>query len=423
MRRSLLFFVIVLVVVVVAGLLILMSMGGDEEAEPTSVVEERPTITRQPPTPTPIPNPVVVAVQNIPRGTRLITDTNNTLADYVRVEMNWPVTWVTQEALTSLDQVKGKITRSDIPRGTIILPSMLTDTAGDLSDVGSDAALMIPPDKAAIALPADEISTLGWALRRGDRVDILISLLFVDLDEEFQTALPNETEPIGCISCPPPCECEIIEPKQGRVGRTEVDPYGQPMNVIPGEEEQRPRLASQIVVRDAEVLNVGWWTPVEDVVQLYKAIEAEKAAEAGEQPEGEGEQAPEPTPTPEPGEEVGPEPLFVIEDQQALESMLEAVMTRRELEPLILVMDYQDTLVVKWAGEAGAAFHVVLRSHQDADVRLVDTEAVTLQYMMDRFRIALPSQLPYGLEPAIDSLERAFIKADESLPLPQDEQQ
>jgi hypothetical protein len=59
-------------------------------------------------------------------------------------------------------------------------------------------------------------------------------------------------------------------------------------------------------------------------------------------------------------------------------------------------------LVLKWSIEQGAALHIVLRSYSDAGVRLPDTETVTLQYMMDRFNIALPPGLEYGIEPAIE---------------------
>jgi len=137
-RNRLLFLFLILIVISVVVILLLMQGQGPEPPEVTEDTGAVP-ITREPPTPTPVPNPVVVAVQNIPRGTRLITDTNNVLADYVRLETNWPVSWVTQEAIKSLDQVKGRIARADIPRGTILLPNMLTDVAGDLGAVGSDA--------------------------------------------------------------------------------------------------------------------------------------------------------------------------------------------------------------------------------------------------------------------------------------------
>ncbi len=53
--------------------------------------------------------------------------------------------------------------------------------------------------------------------------------------------------------------------------------------------------------------------------------------------------------------------------------------------------------------------HLVLRSHADAGVRLPDTEAVTLQYMTTMYAIALPPGLPYGIEPAVRTLERNLL--------------
>jgi hypothetical protein len=82
---------------------------------------------------------------------------------------------------------------------------------------------------------------------------------------------------------------------------------------------------------------------------------------------------------------------------------------RRAREPLLLVVSPQDALVLKWGEEAGGAMHIVLRSYEDAGVRLPDTEPVTLQYMAERFNITLPLGLDFGVEPAVRRLERSFL--------------
>ncbi len=400
----------ILLAVMAVGLLLVMNRdsGNGEEAaetkEPTTA-ELVPT----PPPPTPVPlDRVVVAQQRIPRGTLLVTDTIR-LSDWVSLEP-WPQGWMTQAALTSLDQVEGRIARSDIPRGTLLTQDMLTDQAGDLVSTGSDAALLIPPDRVAIAIPVDAISSVGWSLRRGDHVDVLISFLMIDVDEEFQTELPNNASTL--VSVEGGTVEEGVRVLQGTYGRIEQDPFGQPINIVPAEPHQRPRLVSQVTVRDAEVLNLGPWGEL-----FLTSGQTRVTVTPTEGVEGEPEA---PEPTPEGGEEQ-------VEPAQQVEILLQAgqELTDDEVlreylnasphQPLLLIVSAQDALVLKWAGEAGAAMHVVLRSYSDAGVSLPATEPVTLQYMVDRFNIGLPPVLAFGNEPATRVLERGFLSLPEKL--------
>jgi pilus assembly protein CpaB len=52
---------------------------------------------------------------------------------------------------------------------------------------------------------------------------------------------------------------------------------------------------------------------------------------------------------------------------------------------------------------AGAQLNLVMRSPADNNVR-IQTEAVTLQFIMEQYRIPLPAKLPYGLEPRKDEI-------------------
>jgi Flp pilus assembly protein CpaB len=402
----------ILLAVMAVGLLLVMSRDGDNgDNGGTSVAEEQ----EPPPTPVPTPIPtdrVVVALQRIPRGTLLVTDTIG-LDQWVSIE-NWPMGWISGEALTSLDQVEGKIARSDIPRGTLLTADMLTDQAGDLAATGSDAALMIPPDRVAIAIPVDAVSSVGWSLRRGDRVDVLVSFLLIDLDEEFQTELPNNASSLVTIDSAGTIQAGVTL-LEGTYGRIEQDPFGQPINIIPSEANQRPRLVSQVTVRDAEVLNLGPWgelfgsSGVTNVTLAAASTTEEGGQEEGGQvPDGE-------TGTPA---GAGPQQVeILLEEGENLsaDEVLREYLNASSTQPLVLVVSPQDALVLKWAGEAGAAFHVVLRSFADAGVRLPDTEAVTLQYMVDRFNIGLPPGLAYGYEPAVRELERSFLTLPEQL--------
>jgi hypothetical protein len=136
--------------------------------------------------------------------------------------------------------------------------------------------------------------------------------------------------------------------------------------------------------------------------------EGEETGDEGQVPDGESA----------PAAGAGPQQVeILLQEGEDLseDEVLREYLNASSTQPLVLVVSPQDALVLKWAGEAGAAFHVVLRSHADAGVRLPDTEAVTLQYMVDRFNIGLPPGLAYGYEPAVQELERSFLKLPEQL--------
>jgi hypothetical protein len=108
---------------------------------------------------------------------------------------------------------------------------------------------------------------------------------------------------------------------------------------------------------------------------------------------------------------------ILLEEGQRLseDEVLREYLNAQTRQPLLLIVSPQDALVLKWADEAGAAMHVALRSHDDAGVPLPSTEPVTLQYMVDRFNIALPPGLEYGVQPAVEELERGFLQLPDKL--------
>ncbi|MBU0705133.1 MAG: Flp pilus assembly protein CpaB, partial [Chloroflexi bacterium] len=192
---------------------------------------------------------IVVAAQNvIPRGTR-VTDDAVKLAE-------WPRESAPDGALTSIEDAVGRITREDIVLDTPLTDDVLTDRLPDLDSMGSDAALQVPKGMVAYALPVARYSSVAWALQPGDHVDVLISILIVELDEEFQAILPNQS---FCVEPPEGEGCS-----SGTMGRLEVLANGWVVNMSPGE-AQRPRLVTQLAVQDATVLRVGDWPGIEEV--------------------------------------------------------------------------------------------------------------------------------------------------------------
>jgi Flp pilus assembly protein CpaB len=281
---------------------------------------------------------IVVAAQKIPRG-HLITEEEGA----VQLAL-WPEEAVPDGALYELEIVYGRIARVDIVPGMPIMEDMLTEDAGDLAATGSDAALLIPSGKVGYALAVAGNASVAWAIQPGDHVDVLISLLVVDIDEDFQTETPNigaaiTVEAVGAT---------------GPMGRLEMLPDGTLVMVIPSEAHQRPRLVTQLTVQNAQVLHIGSWVR-EEVVEAPKE---------------------------ESTEEETPAPAAAL------------------VRWITLAVTPQEAAVLKYAEEVGASIDFVLRSASDHDERTVFTiQAVTLQYVFERYSIEAPPKLPYGASP------------------------
>jgi len=307
--------------------------------------------------PTPLPADmvrIVVSVQNIPRG-MLITSDSLAIS-----EQNWPKDSVPPGAIYNVDAVYGRVARVEIPNGMPVLESMLNGVSGALAPIGSDMTLMIPEGMVAYALPVGRYSSLAWGLRPGDHVDVVISLLMVELDQEFQSMLPNQ---MSCVNPPEGEEC-----KGGPEGRLEVLPNGWLVSKT-ASEPQRPQLVTHLTVQNALVLRVGDWPK----------------AEATPAPEGE---MPVATPVP------------LREEQPAAPST-------PEVEPVTLAVTPQEALILEYLQAAGARINLVARSVADAQkgTRFV-IETVTLEYVLNSYSISYPTKLPYGITPPLSQLER-----------------
>jgi pilus assembly protein CpaB len=153
------------------------------------------------------------------------------------------------------------------------------------------------------------------------------------------------------------------------IGTAFLDPaYGSPFYAVPSE-DQRPRLVSQAMIQDAMVLQMGTFENEAVIV-----------------------------PTPEPA----------VEGQPVEETA--AVTTPTVPDVITLVVTPQDAVTLNYLMFAGAKLTLAARPAND-DTR-VETEAVTLQFLLDQYNIAVPAKLPYGLEPRIDSAEYPVLTND-----------
>jgi len=378
MRRGRTFILLALILLIGAvGAFLLLSGGGggsDELATPTPVGEAN----------------IVIAAQNISRGSIIAGD--------AAIISPYPADYKVETMLDDLGQVVGKRARMDIARGVPITENMVTDEAGDLLGVGSDASIAIPPGMTAISIPMDRFSGVAFALRSGDQVDVLVSLLLVDIDENFQTELPNETaflfNATGDLLSGFVCRavstndvgdilCSVAEDRPPLQGKTVIDEAtGESFFVVPIG-SQRPRLVSQRLISNALVLGVGTFPLPEEAAV---AVAATPVAGVGA-----------------PAAQTAP-----AAEQPAV------------LPPDIvtLIVRPQDALALNWAVRAGVDLVLTLRSPNDPTAELV-LESVTLQFLIENYEITVPSRLPFGTVPRLEAPPFQFPPQLEPTPAPQ----
>ncbi|MCC7209782.1 MAG: hypothetical protein IT323_20920 [Anaerolineae bacterium] len=362
-RRTLL---LLLLVIVLGGgaavLLLLNQQGGGGGTTPPQTngggVVTNPDI----PTPTPIfYTRVLVAQQEIPRGMVIPED-----AVVVR---DWPVESAPVYALSDPGDAIGFIARSDIPRESPILSTQLVENLSQIARRGSDAAAVIPPGLVAVAVPIDRLTNVAMAPKSGDYVDVILSFLFVDVDEEFQARLPNK---LTLTTIRQDGTLEFLSGLEGR-----VEPSGDfqfPVIVGPSE-QQRPRLVTQRTIQAAFVVHVGTFPPDGDFL--------------GRRP------TPTPLPPP-PGGAPTPTPPPAL-----------PTATPQPIDIITLAVEPQDAVVLIWAVESKLPITLALRSANDQT--RTPTNAVTLEYMITTYNVTQPPRLPYALEPAIRSIRQLVI--------------
>jgi Flp pilus assembly protein CpaB len=243
-RRTFLLIFLILILILVVGLIVLwrtgrISLPGSEqqtaEPIPTPAVQATPVVETE---------RVVVALQTIPRGMPVPPD-----AVEVR---EWPKdAGVPDDVARKLSEVVGKTARVDIPRQWPVSKSSVTTVE---PGAGADMALAIPKGKVALAIPVRVLSAVANAIQPNDRVDVLISLSMVGVDEDAQIKQPVVL--VGGEDCLAGCQ-----------------PTG----------EQLPRLVTQYTVQNAQVLAVGLW---QEELPYHRAAPAAQRAPSGDSAHG-----------------------------------------------------------------------------------------------------------------------------------------
>jgi pilus assembly protein CpaB len=314
---------------------------------------------------------VVVVSQQVPRGTLI----NESVLSMVPVQKDLLMNGM----YTNVNEALGRQARFDLESGLPLTSAMLVDPGEQVLGAGSTASLSIPTGMVAVSIPIDKLASVSYGLRPGDHVNIIVSMAFVDLDTDFQTRLPNFT---GSVLAPGPggegTPASLTAKTEGGIGgsgvqgRAEIDPVlGQTLYILPSE-VQRPRQVAQNLIQDAIVLHVGDFpikdpkpTPAPAADPAANAAGGTNAVTASNQPVLPEEPAQQEAPPPPP-------------------------------EVATLIVSPQDAVTLSYLIESGARLTLAMRAAGDSS--RIQTEAVTLQFILDQYDIRIPVKLPYGME-------------------------
>lgn len=362
--------IILLGVVLAAVLLMRQDDTAGDDVVATETAADGPAETDDAATPVPAAQietmvDIVIAVQDLPRGLKIPEDGIG-LQPWPERALPEPGSYFTDPA-----EVVGMIARTDLFRGAPVLRRQIVADLRDIAATGSDAAAILPVGLRAISVPLDlsGVGSVAYGIQDGDFVDVILSFLFIDVDEEFQTRMPNN---ISIITTLETGELTIGAPRQGRQEPNALSPQG--VLVSPSEPNQRPRLSTALTIENAFVVHVGYFPPDGEFI--------------GSTPTAIPVSPPPPAPGEEQAQNVTPQP------------------TATEYVPTIITLGVtpQEALVLTWAVDSQIPITLALRPA--GDLSSAPTQSVTLQYMIQNFNIAQPDRLPFALEPPITSVRR-----------------
>lgn len=345
MRRGRLLIFLVLIVVVGLGVLFAVLTLLAPQAPQT--VTQQTALTE-----------VYYAAQNIPQGAEI---TEELLGKFSIPSAN------VAEVMFAVGEeanLIGQRARVTLEPGVVITSSMV----GEQVDITGPAhAVQIPTGMVAVTIPANRLSTDGYGVNDGARVNVIACMNFVDIDPGFQSILPNHTSVVTGTGFQPEAlpvlSAAAVSGGPGAVqGRVELDPtLQQPFYVVPAE-AQRPRMACQMILQDVKVMKLGNFS-----LQPASA---------------------DPNATPSPAQA----------QQQASPDIV------------TLVVNPQDSISLNFFIYSGAILTMTLR-HPD-DRSLIDAQVTNLSSLLAQYGISLPSKLPYGTQPRIDILVPPILPND-----------
>jgi Flp pilus assembly protein CpaB len=321
---------------------------------------------------------IVTAGQNISPGTPI--------TEAMLSSIQIPDTALVQGLFTNKTDVVGMFARYSIAQGVPITDSMVSVTAGNVNLPGSSWAPLIPQGLTAIAIPITRLSSVAYGIRDGDYVNIIVTLLLVDVDPTNQSILPNFTADVlspGATADGVKLTAIITSGGEGsRLGNMILDEtLNQPIYLVPSE-GQRPRLVTQMIAQNVQVLHVGSFPlPGETISNQENLSSSGIVATATPAPAG----------------------------QQTV-----AVIARPDIVTLMVSPEDANTLV--FLIYSGAKITLTLRNPNNPGT-VVQTDAAMLEYLLTQYNIPVPAKLPYAVQPRLDNLLDPKLPGD-TIPAP-----
>lgn len=237
---------------------------------------------------------IVVAGRNIPRGKLIILEDLSVI--------NIPAEQLIVGEFTDVSLVVGRYSKYPLDQGVILTESVLGLEANSLGEAGSPWASLISPGMTAVTIPISRLTSVGYGIRDGDHINLIASLLMVDVDANYQSITPNNTAgllssgsgaffvgngtqdsqsaggfqmPDGDNLTAQSVSGQYLSPQ----GRVELDPnFQEPFYIVPSE-VQRPRLVTQMVLQNILVLHMGDFLLAGEVESSPTAATADETVE------------------------------------------------------------------------------------------------------------------------------------------------
>lgn len=135
--------------------------------------------TRNPPSTL---KPLVIVKTNIPA--RSVIEASQLVVKDV------PTIGYPQGGFSTIQNVVGSVALLNLSAGDLLLSPMLerlsSQNSGNGNFVGSTTALTVPDGKRAVAIPIGLVSGVGYAVKPGDHVDVLLTIDIKDSSENSQ---------------------------------------------------------------------------------------------------------------------------------------------------------------------------------------------------------------------------------------------
>jgi pilus assembly protein CpaB len=314
---------------------------------------------------------IISAGQNIAPGT-LITEAM--LSSY-----QLPEDKLVEGLFTDKSLVVNMYAKIAIPQGVPITASEISATPGNVNLLGSSWASYISQGLTAVSIPITRLSSAAFGIRGGDYVDVIVTMLLVDVDPANQSTLPNYTAGVTMLGAnqEPLLTARITSGgESSRVGRAEQDTtLNLPLYLVPSE-AQRPRLVTQMIMQNIQVLYVGTFP-----------LPGESASDQTAAPTSGA-----PTATPQPA------------NQQQTVSV-----TRPDI--ITVMVTPQDAVMLTYLVYSGAEINLTLRNPEDKTLGS-QPDAATLEYLLTQYNIPVPKKLPYAVQPRLDTLQQPKLPND-----------